>query len=390
MITENKIAIVIPVLRRGGGAEKIASWLSKELDSKGWSVHFITFSRRENEYNTGGVRHSIYPSYKPHSFFSSILKARKISKICKENDISKILAFTEEASAVSLLAKFFGFKGKVFVAVRNNPSFRGFFSRCFIKIFYRFADRVIANSQGMANILQNEFNLKEISVIYNPCDIGANREKAKDILPENIADFIRQKFVFLNIGRMIEQKGQKYLLRAFKEVSDKNPNAVLIFLGSGVLEKELKEYAASLGIENKILFAGILENVYPIIAKSDCFVFSSLWEGFPNVLLDALSLDKAVISTDCDTGPRELLSEKVTPAPLVYPYCGEYGVLIKTPLRGSISSKNTLLPEEKNFAESMLEAIKTNFWGGKYSQSSRAADNLSSRKIYSLWEDALV
>ena len=155
MKIENKIAIVIPVLRRGGGAEKIASWLSRELTSKGWNVHFITFSRRENEYDTGGVRHSIYSSYRRHSFFSLFIKARKISKICKENSILKILTFTEEASAVSLLAKFFGYKGKVFVAVRNNPSARGFFSRCFIKIFYRLADKVVANSQGMADILQN-------------------------------------------------------------------------------------------------------------------------------------------------------------------------------------------------------------------------------------------
>ena len=389
MKIENKIAIVIPVLRRGGGAEKIASWLSRELTSKGWNVHFITFSRRENEYDTGGVRHSIYSSYRRHSFFSLFIKARKISKICKENSILKILTFTEEASAVSLLAKFFGFRGKVFVAVRNNPAVRGFFSRLFIKIFYRFADRVIANSRGMADILQKEFSLKKISVIYNPCDISANKEKAKEILPENVADFIRQKFVFLNIGRMIEQKGQKYLLRAFKEVSDKNPNTVLIFLGSGVLEKELKEYTKSLGIENKILFAGILENVYPIIAKSDCFVFSSLWEGFPNVLIDALSLDKTIISTNCETGPRELLSEKFTPAPLIYPYYGEYGVLIKTPLRGSISSSDTLLPEEKIITESMLEAMRTNCWSGRYSQSSRAVKNLSFQKIYELWESIL-
>lgn len=389
MKNENNIAIVIPVLRRGGGAEKIASWLSKELSRKRWNIHFITFSMRENEYDAGGIRHSLYSSYKQHSFFSLIIKARKISKICKENSIYKILAFTEEASAVSLLSKFLGFKGKVFIAVRNNPSTRGFFSRMFIKIFYRFADRIIANSRGMAAILQKEFGLGNVSVICNPCDILSNREKAKETLSKNIADFTHEKFVFLNIGRMIEQKGQKYLLRAFKEVSDKNPNTVLVILGSGVLEKELKEYGSSLGIKDKVLFAGILENVYPVIAKSNCFVFSSLWEGFPNVLIDALSLDKTVISTDCDTGPRELLTEGIFPVHPTYPYFGEYGVLVKPPSRGAISSVNNLLPEEKILADAMNDAMATNCWGGKYTQSSRAVSKLSSRKIYGLWEDTL-
>lgn len=389
MKTKNNIAIVIPVLRRGGGAEKIASWLSKELSQKGWNVHFITFSTRENEYDTGGIRHSLYSSYRRHSFLSLIIKARKISKICRENNVSKILAFTEEASAVNLLSKFFGFKGKVFIAVRNNPSVRGFFSRLFIKIFYRFAELVIANLRGMANILESEFNLKKVFVIYNPCDIDANRQKAKENLPKNINDFTRGKFIFLNIGRMIEQKGQKYLLRAFKEVSDKNPIAVLVILGSGVLEEELKEYATSLGIKNKILFAGILENVYPVIAKSDCFVFPSLWEGFPNVLIDALSLDKTVIFTDCDTGPRELLTKSVIPSHLTYPYFGGYGVLVKPSSRGAISSINNLLPEEKILADAMGDAMTTNCWNGRYISSSRAVEELDFRKIYSLWEDTL-
>ena len=389
MKTENNIAVVIPVLRRGGGAEKIASWLSKELSQKGWNIHFITFSRRENEYDTGGTRHSLYSSYRRHSIFSSIIKARKISKICKENNVSKILAFTEEASAVSLLSKFLGLKGKVFIAVRNNPSARSSASRLFIKIFYRFADKVIANSQKMADILQKNFNLKNVSVLYNPCDISANREKAKEILPENIANFVREKFVFLNIGRMIEQKGQKYLLRAFKDVSDKNPIAVLVILGSGVLEKELKEYATSLGIKDRVLFAGILENVYPVIARTDCFVSSSLWEGFPNALIEALSLNKTVISTDCDTGPRELLSEGVILDCPLYPCFSKYGVLVKTPRRGEASSLNNLLPEEKILAEAMSDAMATNCWNSKYTQSSRAVSKLSFRKIYGLWEDAI-
>lgn len=389
MKTENNIAVVIPVLRRGGGAEKIASWLSRELASKGRNVHFITFSMRENEYDTGGTRHSIYTSYRQNSFFSVIIKARKLSKLCKENNISKILAFTEEASAVSLLAKFLGFRGKVFIAVRNNPSVRGFFSRLFIKIFYRFADKIIANSQGMAVILQKEFSLRNVSVIYNPCDILVNKERAKEVLPENIADFVREKFVFLNIGRMIEQKGQKYLLRAFKEVSGKNPNTVLVILGSGILGKELKEYAIYLGIESRILFAGILENVYPVIARADCLVSSSLWEGFPNALIEALSLDKTVTSTDCETGPRELLTEGIFPVHPTYPYFGEYGVLVKPPSRGTISSINNLLPEEKMLADTMNDVVTTNCWNGKFIKSSDAVNKFSPEKIYDSWESIL-
>ncbi len=102
-------------------------------------------------------------------------------------------------------------------------------------------------------------------------------------------------------------------MKAFSIIKDK-VHAKLVIVGNGVLEKELKDEAAKLGITASVFFCGFQHNPYKFIANADCFVLSSLTEGFPNVLLEALACKKTVVSTDCQSGPRELLSPSSDPS----------------------------------------------------------------------------
>ncbi len=374
MTTSKGVAIVIPILRRGGGAEKVAAWLSGELDRAGFSVHVATFAERENEYPVAGTRHSLAQHYRG-SGWRLIDLAWRLKYLCFKNEIGQLVAFTEEASMVCLISKLLGFRGRVIVAVRNNPLARGFFGRFFIRLGYRLADQVVANSYQMADILKNNFSLKRVVVIENFCDVAGNLIKAAEPVPLDIQKFIAGKFVFLTIGRLIKQKGQSYLLQAFAEVVVNHPAATMIVLGSGVLESDLKKQAVDLGIADKVLFAGVVENVYPIIKAADVFVLPSLWEGLPNALIEALSLGKTVISADCPTGPRELLAVRDLSGPISYPYFATYGVLVACP--------------PVDLGSAMNDAIITKRWSGRYDHSAEAVAPLAPMGISVKWRQLL-
>lgn len=384
--TRKKIAIVIPLLRKGGGAEKIASWLSRELTARGYELSVITFWERDNEHPIGGTRFNIRSFLVKIPIISSIVRAINISRIVRGRGVEIVLSFTEEASAAVILLKFLGYRGRIILSMRNNPLARGPLSRLFIRAFYRFADEVIALSKGVEKSLSVHFGLKNTRTIYNPCDIASYRIAALGDRPADIEDKMGDYFVFAHTGRMIPQKGHFHLLRAFAEVVREFPDTRLLLLGGGILEKDIKVYARTLNISNHVIFAGIQENVYPFLKKAKCFVFSSLWEGLSNAIIEALAVDKPVISFDCESGPRELIDDRVSlDATLSYPYYGLYGILTKVPEKGSRSHSSTLLPEEKMLADIMKESIQTDLWYGRYKNSSRRVSVFEPGEILREW-----
>ncbi len=111
----------------------------------------------------------------------------------------------------------------------------------------------------------------------------------------------------LGVGRLTEQKDFPTLLRAFAEVATRR-DARLIILGEGQLRETLLEQAQQLGIADKVAFPGFTDNPWAWMHRAAVFVLSSRWEGSPNTLTEALALGTPVVSTDCPSGPRELLS----------------------------------------------------------------------------------
>ena len=114
-------------------------------------------------------------------------------------------------------------------------------------------------------------------------------------------------------GRLSPEKGHALLIRAFARAVEGETESHLVLLGKGGLEDSLRKIAAEAGVERRVLFAGHRENPSPWIARADLFVLPSHWEGFPNALLEAMALGVASISTDCSSGPRELLAPATDP-----------------------------------------------------------------------------
>lgn len=171
--------------------------------------------------------------------------------------------------------------------------------------FYGSHDKVVCQSQDMQRDLVECFDLPpgKAMTINNPVDLGFIKQRSKELaccltLP---SECIR----LVTAGRMVHQKGFDLLIEAIASLNDSRIHLTL--LGEGMLSDELQQLAKTRGIADQVYFAGFQSNPYAWLARADAFVLSSRYEGFPNVVLEALACSTPVIATPAPGGVREIL-----------------------------------------------------------------------------------
>lgn len=360
------IAIVINSLRIGGGAERVASTVGSALSRRGHNVFFGIFKNTDIKYPIEGkcdlletkvsVKNSLL------AFLNIFLRGRKIAKYCRENNIDAVVSFMEEANFASVISRvLFGNKSRLVLSVRENPRFKKKKAKIMMKYLHKRADRVVANSRAVERILNREFGLEKTFTIYNPIDYEKIRqESGKDMDPADEKLF-KTGDIFINVGRLTRQKGHWHLIRAFSEVVKFKPEAKLVILGDGELRKDYEGMIKGLGLSGNVFLLGRKTNVFPYLAKSKCFLFSSLWEGMPNTVMEAAAMGLPIISTDCPTGAREIIAPELdVEQNIEYPYRGEYGVLLTNfhgyPFYEGIEQKS-LEENENMFAQAILNIL---------------------------------
>ena len=309
---KENVAIIIQKLN-GGGAERTASNLSVFL-SKYYNIHLIVFDGREILYPYSGMLHNLklYPTTgKFHKFFTLIKRAKAIKKIKKEYNITAAISLMDGANIVNCMSS----NGeRVITSVRIqmsksrfNSSVSKFLNKKKMGWISKKSDIIVALSDGVKTDLIENFKIsqKKIVTIYNPCDAELLKSKAEFHGEEarNMADLS-----VTTMGRLVEQKGQWHLIRAFSQVIKAIPDAKLYILGDGPLKEKLKKIVVDLRLESNVSFLGYIEAPHAYIMNSKVFVFPSLFEGLGNVLLEAMACGTPVISADCYSGPREIIS----------------------------------------------------------------------------------
>ena len=177
----------------------------------------------------------------------------------------------------------------------------------FVRLFYPWADGIVAVSQGVADDLANTTGLERerIQVIYNPAILPELLERAKE--PVTHPWFAPgEPPVILGVGKLEAQKDFPNLIRAFSQVRQIRP-ARLMILGWGPDQPKLQALVKDLGLEEDVSLFGYVDNPYPFMAKASAFALSSAWEGLPTVLIEAMAVGTPVVSTDCN-GAAEILS----------------------------------------------------------------------------------
>jgi glycosyltransferase involved in cell wall biosynthesis len=269
----------------------------------------------------------------------------------------------EEADfAVSLANKIYSLNKNLIATVHTNPFSRSSFYRMMMRILYSNFNTIVSCSEGVGKILQDNIGLNNIKVIYNPIDLEEAKIKSSKPIAKKYQQYFKTNPVYINIGRLTEAKGQFHLIRSYSKVLKENPDAKLIILGEGELRAQLEKLIKRLNLKDKVLLLGNQDNVFPFLKQADCFVSSSLWEGLQITLIEALAVGTPVISTDCPTGPREIIAPNLSLGGKIdYPHYSKNGTLTRPFGIGGVStSKMSLTSEESMLAEEMLSAVQRN------------------------------
>lgn len=333
------------------------------------------------------------------------LYARRLAALAGPGDT--VVSFMERANLVNVLAaRRSGHRAVLCERTRPSGEFsglRGALMRPLIRLAYPRAAAVVANSLGVEADLEVNFGVPaaKVTVIRNGCDTAAVAAlAAKPLAPA--WEKVYSRPVICTSGRLTEAKGQWHLLRIFREVRSAAPGAALVLAGEGPLLPYLSSLAAGLGLaawsgpgepppDADVYFAGFRENPFPFIARARLFAFTSVWEGFPNSLIEAMACGAPVISADCDSGPREILApgtpfdrraEAAEDAPC--------GVLMPPLPPQKLKAGELSLPREKAWAEKIAALLADGAALEKYSRASlaRAADFELSRVILR-WRELL-
>ena len=305
------ISILLPDLR-GGGVERIRLVLAREFVHAGHEVEFVLMQARGEllaEAQAGfGVVDLASPRARslPGALHGYLTRRRP----------DAVLAAMWPLTVIAPMARLRGYRGRVVVSEHNTISVQydnwGRPHRAALRtsmaLSYRLAHARIGVSSGVADDIADLSGLPRarFDVIQNPVaprpvpNAGALRNVDALWAASPGARIV-------TVGSMKAQKNHPLLLRAFARLQ--NPNARLMFVGIGAGEAELRGLAAELGIAGRVIFAGFHSDPTPFYETADLFVLSSNYEGFGNVIVEALACGTPVVSTDCPSGPAEILED---------------------------------------------------------------------------------
>lgn len=384
----------------GGGAERVVSNLSLNWD-KNIEKNIIMFGRNAKiDYPIEGELINIDKNEIKNikdKIFNLIHRVNEIKKIKKENPNCPMISFLEYPNLLNLLTKK---HGETIISVRNHMStkhskgIKSYFWKSTIKYLYGRADKIIAVSEEIRNDLILNYKIKEdkIKVIYNSYPLSEIRKLSNEEIESQYKEIFNGN-VIISAGRVKVQKGQWHLIRAFSKVKEKVEDSKLVILGEGELKEELIELARELNVEKDIYFLGFKKNVFKYISASKVFVLPSLFEGFPNALVEAMSCGIPVISSDCLSGPREILSPKEFNVNDI-PYGiieNRYGVLV--PVCDGIRNNYSrdLTNEETIMAESIISILTDDYLKKEFSKKSILRSNeFEISEIIKHWEELTI
>jgi glycosyltransferase involved in cell wall biosynthesis len=301
------ITFCIPSLN-GGGAEKVTMLLANELCARGWIVTFL-MSRLEGPFLNRLNKNIRLVPLGNKNISKNVFAIAKYLRNEKPTIFYSSMTYVNViAGLATILAKY---RGKIIFSEhsnlstrnKNNPSYLSQIITFLAKIVYKRADVVVCVSEGVKEDLNKVIpDLKRLKVIYNPVENFCSKKREVD-----------DKFKIISMGRMDKEKNFSLLIQAFSIVVNKlsglGKNLELCILGEGYERENLKSLINKLHLDNKVVLPGFVNNPSEYLNSSDLFVLSSNREGFGNVIVEALSCGLPIISTDCLSGPSEILLE---------------------------------------------------------------------------------
>lgn len=366
-----------------GGAERALAEITRNLP-KEWEIDILLNGNQPIEFEYRGNLLFLGIDEKPKMasvfFHAKILYRRLVTmrKLKRSGKYMACISFLDSANVANILTK--TGKCKTIISVRNSlknkamlPQYK-YIVNPLVKMLYNKADWIVAVSRGLGSELIEHFSLRKdkVVVIENGYDIEQLNELGKQEIEKELSAFLDNKKVITTVGRLTDAKGQWHIIRAFSELAAKMDNVVLMLVGGGKSEGYLREVVNCLGLNDKVFFVGTTKNPYKYVSKSDVFVLSSLFEGFPNAMAEAICLGIPCVATDFQTGARELLAPSLIEdkEPIKQLTHAEFGVI--TPCcSGNKLLDEPLEAEEVELSKAMYELLNNDGMRAHYAQMSR-------------------
>jgi glycosyltransferase involved in cell wall biosynthesis len=303
----------------GGGAERMMTRLARGLGDAGRRVEMVVCSDR------GPFRDACGPNVRVVDLGTTSVHRGllPLALYLRRRRPRSVLATLDHMSLAVLLAReLAGVPVRVVVREANHPSGRrrarlkGRLVSATFRRWLRRADAVVAVSEGVAGAVAAWARVprSKVHAIYNPVVDGELLERAADHVDHPFLT-VPGHPVILAAGRLAPQKDFATLLRAFAMLHATRP-VRLVLLGEGSERASLEALAHDLGIEEAVSMPGFVDNPFAYMRRAAVFALSSAWEGLPGVLVQAMACGCPIVSTDCPSGPREILDG------------GRYGALV--------------------------------------------------------------
>lgn len=306
-----RLAIYVPSLR-GGGAERVMVTLANGFAERGYSVDLV-LAKAEGPYLDEVADQVRVVDLKSSRVVRSL---PGLARYIRRERPDAMLSAMGHANVVAVAAQILSRaptrvvvseRANFSVSKRNTRSIRSKAMGSFMRWAYRHADGIIAISAGVAEDLSDRINIprKDVVVVYNPLDIERVRSLSRDEAQSFFSGEDEHKLV-VGMGRLVEQKRFADLIKAFAKIRSRQ-SLRLAIIGEGPLREDLASEVRTLGLDSKVTFPGFLSNPFAVLNRADLFVLASGWEGFGNVLVEAMATGTPIVSTACPSGPEEIL-----------------------------------------------------------------------------------
>ncbi|MBE6601951.1 MAG: glycosyltransferase family 4 protein [Ruminococcaceae bacterium] len=301
-----RILIAIGTLG-GGGAERVVSVWTKKLIEQGYDVHLLIHGRTDNEYEIpeSAVIHPIAATPKDYAAIPYLKRLKKTREIVKSINPDLLFSFLPTIQIWMMFATI-GLKLYRVETVRNSPwheitdkKVKFLWKKCFKR-----CNAFIVQTPEQQTFFSEKVAKKAI-VITNPVSPNCYAN-AKTEFPPKIRRFVAA-------GRITSQKNYPMMLDAFKKALAEKPDITLSIYGGGTEqnEKAVQDRITEMGLQDNVFLMGKSSTMHLEMKKHDAFLMSSDYEGMPNALLEAMVIGLIAVSTDCRTGPKDIIDHGV-------------------------------------------------------------------------------
>lgn len=334
----------------GGGAEGVCVNIANGLAENGWQIDLVVLHLNDVAYlDRVSNKLKIHVLGVPRIRYAAIPLTKLLFKVAPQ----KILVFDFDLTVIlTFIRTIFRFNTRIVYRNINTLSkfrekkygiFQRFFINPLIDYFFLKVDYVINQCNEMRKDLINLYpELKDKNcTIYNP--ISKHIEAYSSF---NELQLSKKQNYLLCVGRLEKQKAFHYAIRGFATISTEFPDLRLKIIGKGSLENELKQLAFRLGVIDRVDFEGFQKNMIPYYVNARATVLTSLYEGFPNVLVESIALNTPVVAFDCKSGPSEIIQNNIN------------GYLVQTENLNDLEMKLRLILNSNSSWKNLRDSIK--------------------------------